>query len=328
MCYKEKKQEELQEKFLIKSVNLPRFIKDYFIKIPSGTTKINNLNAIVSFLSWYFSNGADKRGIEDLSPEDLSTVRDIDVIEYFNLIKSGKLNRKLSLASIKTNINVLSGFWKYLVKYEYVRRNIIDEDVMSQYKPKGKEVYVPTEEDVDQLLSNIQNIKNEKTSIMYTAIVKLFLGSGIRLDELVGLNVSDLHFEDKNNRYITITGKGEYDYLEQTSVYINQAAYEAVVSYLDAREFIDGIENEAALFVSKERRRLSLQTIQKFFKYYSDGKIHPHALRHYVGTKIYQNSGFDINKVKAQLRHKSIETSMKYYVAEDREGLKNVLDSF
>jgi integrase len=64
------------------------------------------------------------------------------------------------------------------------------------------------------------------------------------------------------------------------------------------------------------------------FGAYSNKTIHPHLLRHYVGTKIYKNSDHDINKVQKQLRHKNINTSIKYYVGDDEEDLKNVLDSF
>jgi site-specific recombinase XerD len=250
------------------------------------------------------------------------------MIKYLDGLKNGLYGVQIVQSSANTKMNVIRGFWSYLIDKEYVTKNIVNKIVAKKYKIKDKKVNVPTDEEVNDFLNNLENIKSEYTSLMYLAVAKLFLGSGFRLEELVGIDVDDLHFENEKDRYIMIMGKGEYEYTEPTKVNINQSAYIAIDDYLKIRNANSDIRDMKPLFISNERKRLSYKTIQAMFSNYSNKTIHPHLLRHYVGTKIYENGDYDIKKVQKQLRHKDINTSIKYYVGNDEEELKNVLDSF
>jgi site-specific recombinase XerC len=79
-------------------------------------------------------------------------------------------------------------------------------------------------------------MKSEIAAIRNIAIVKLFMGSGLRIEELVGLDIDDLYFDNPKCRYVMIMEKGEYD--EKVQVLINQSAYDALMDYIKIRNAI------------------------------------------------------------------------------------------
>jgi site-specific recombinase XerC len=327
MCYKTEKQKKEKLKLKEKINDLPKFIKDYFSYLNSNVTKLNNCGIIRSFLEWLISEGIIKNSIVNITPSDLSLVTDIDLIEYL----SGLNN---SLSSINTKKNVISGFWAYLLDKEYVKTNIVNKKLHDKFKAKDKEVVVPTDEDIYQFIVNINNIKNETIALRNIAIVRLFMGSGIRIEELVGLDVIDLHFENEDEPYVVVMGKGIQDEDDKQNVAINKAAMDAINDYLQVRNTIPDIKETKALFISEQlnketgkRTRVAQSSIQDFFRKYSNGAIHPHLLRHYAGTKMYENSN-DIVAVAAQLRHGDVNTSRKFYIKNNKSATYKALNSF
>lgn len=195
MCYKEEKQKQEFEKLKEKTKNIPRFIKDYFSFLNSNTSKLSYWGNIRLFLEWLIDNNIINNTLEEITPEDLNKVTDIDVINYFDELLIG-IN-KVSPDTVKTKKDNIKSFWNYLVDKDYVRKNVITKSVSKKYKIENddSDIKVPTHEMVKSLLSNLESIKSEIIAIRNIAIVKLFAGTGIRLSELVGLDVDDLHFD-------------------------------------------------------------------------------------------------------------------------------------
>jgi site-specific recombinase XerC len=242
--------------------------------------------------------------------------------------------KKLTLNTVSTKKNIISGFWSYLVDKGYVNRNVVTKSVNSKYKAKDKEVEVPTDEELEAFISNIYNIKSEIIAIRDVAIVKLLKGSGIREEELVGLDIGDIYFNTLEP-HIKVLGKGNQGEENKDKVPVSQEAIEAVNEYLKYRNELPGISDINALFISekmdkntKKRRRITESAVKEFFDKYSGKTIHPHMLRHYVGTKMYENTGHDIVGVSKQLRHKSVVTTSKAYVKENKEKTYAALNSF
>jgi site-specific recombinase XerD len=137
------------------------------------------------------------------------------------------------------------------------------------------------------------------------AILELLYASGIRRAELVGINVSDVNFEA---RTIRVTGKGD----KQRMVLFNQATEDALQAYLRVRPSC----KDGALFVSRQKRRLSYQQTGKVFAAYVkmsglEGKITPHTMRHSVATHLHQ-AGVDLMTIKKFLGHESVQTTQIY----------------
>lgn len=328
MCYKVEKQRKIEQKLAEELKNVPDFIADFFDRYKSSATKKINWIYIRDMLNWMLSNGCIKKvSISDITVKDMNDITSNNVIKYLNELKNGILGRANSLDSINTKKNVFSAFWNYLRQNKCVEENIIAHIPSNLYKSekKFKEVEIPTDEEVEKFLISITTgNKNEFNIIRNIAIVQLIKGSGIRSEELINMDVSDLRLYEEDRPYMMVLGKGNIQ--EYDKVYMSEQARINMEEYLKIRSlFVNEreIKNEA-LFLSNENNRLSKGAITGFFRKYSDETIYPHMLRHWVGSKLYQETK-DIVLVQRQLRHKNLETAARYYVHMDESVIANAV---
>lgn len=328
MCYKVEKQRKIEQKLAEELKNVPGFIADFFDRYKSSATKKINWIYIRDMLNWMLSNGCIKKdSISNIVEEDMNGITSNNVIKYLNELKNGISGRVNSLDSINTKKNVFSAFWNYLRQNKCVEENIIAHIPSNLYKSekKFKEVEIPTDEEVEKFLISITTgNKNEFNIIRNIAIVQLIKGSGIRSEELINMDVSDLRLYEEDRPYMMVLGKGNIQ--EYDKVYMSEQARINMEEYLKIRSlFVNEreIKNEA-LFLSNENNRLSKGAITGFFRKYSDETIYPHMLRHWVGSKLYQETK-DIVLVQRQLRHKNLETAARYYVHMDESTIANAV---
>ena len=163
----------------------------------------------------------------------------------------------------------------------------------------------------------------QKTKNRDLAILTLLLGTGIRVSECVGLNLTDVDF--KNNG-ITVTRKGG----SQMVVYFGDEVADALENYIEAdRKVITPLSgHEEALFLSTQRKRMGVQAIENMVKKYArqvtpNKKITPHKLRSTYGTSLYKETG-DIYLVADVLGHKDVNTTKKHYAAIDEDRRRMV----
>jgi len=160
-----------------------------------------------------------------------------------------------------------------------------------------------------------------KTSVRDTAILTLFLGTGIRISELVGIDVDDINFY--TNQF-TIMRKGG----NQDTLSFGEETRAALLAYMAERESISPLPgHENAFFLSIQKRRITPRAVENLVKKYAAiaaplKKISPHKLRSTYGTMLYQETG-DIYLVADVLGHKDVNTTKKHYAAlsEDRRKL-------
>lgn len=328
MCYKVEKQRKIEQKLAEELKNVPDFIADFFDRYKSSATKKINWIYIRDMLNWMLSNGCIKKdSISNIVEEDMNRITSNNVIKYLNELKNGISGRANSLDSINTKKNVFSAFWNYLRQNKCVDENVIAHIPSNLYKSekKFKEVEIPTDEEVEKFLISITTgNKNEFNIIRNIAIVQLIKGSGIRSEELINMDVSDLRLYEEDRPYMMVLGKGNIQ--EYDKVYMSEQARINMEEYLKIRSlFVNEreIKNEA-LFLSNENNRLSKGAITGFFRKYSDETIYPHMLRHWVGSKLYQETK-DIVLVQRQLRHKNLETAARYYVHMDESVIANAV---
>lgn len=328
MCYKVEKQRKIEQKLAEELKNVPGFIADFFDRYKSSATKKINWIYIRDMLNWMLSNGCIKKdSISNIVEEDMNGITSNNVIKYLNELKNGILGRANSLDSINTKKNVFSAFWNYLRQNKCVEENVIAYIPKNLYKSekKFKEVEIPSDEEVEEFLRRVNDgNKNEFNVIRNIAIVQLIKGSGIRSEELINMDINDLHLYEEDRPYMMILGKGNIQ--EYDKVYMSEQARINMEEYLKIRSlFVNEreIKNEA-LFLSNENNRLSKGAITGFFRKYSDETIYPHMLRHWVGSKLYQETK-DIVLVQRQLRHKNLETAARYYVHMDESVIANAV---
>jgi site-specific recombinase XerD len=328
MCYKVEKQRKIEQKLAEELKNVPAFIADFFDRYKSSATKKINWIYIRDMLNWMLSNGCIKKdSISGITVKDMNDITSNNVIKYLNELKNGISGRANSLDSINTKKNVFSAFWNYLRQNKCVDENVIAHIPSNLYKSekKFKEVEIPTDEEVEKFLISITTgNRNEFNIIRNIAIVQLIKGSGIRSEELINMDVSDLRLYEEDRPYMMVLGKGNIQ--EYDKVYMSEQARINMEEYLKIRSlFVNEreIKNEA-LFLSNENNRLSKGAITGFFRKYSDETIYPHMLRHWVGSKLYQETK-DIVLVQRQLRHKNLETAARYYVHMDESVIANAV---
>jgi len=324
MCYKTEKHQQLRINLEGLTKDYPLFIKGFFAEQKSARSSYNYFGCINNMLTWLIENNiVDKKSISEITAEDLNGVLPSHATLYFSQLQTNGNE----LDTIGTKINYCSSFWTYLKCNKYVIENIISLINKSRFKSEKTthDVKIPSEEELSEFLINIQSGNSKGYDcIRNLTIVKLLLGSGIRSEELIGLDVQDLYLN--NDAYIMIMGKGRTE--QQEKVMITPEAKKQLKKYLLVRsEFAEEKEIDTnALFLSNRRQRISKGALDNIFLINSNKKITPHMLRHYVGTMIYRNTR-DIVLVQNQLRHSSLETAAKYYVQADEKKLREVLNT-
>ncbi len=163
-------------------------------------------------------------------------------------------------------------------------------------------------------LSEHQKKVSENTKKRDLAIILLFLGTGIRVSECVGINLDDI---DMENKAFVVTRKGG----DQSMLYMPDSVAEALEGYLDDRLKITPVDgHEDALFLSLQRKRITQRAVQNLVKKYAliaaplKKRISPHKLRSTFGTNLYEETG-DIYLVADVLGHTDVNTTRKHYAA-------------
>ena len=161
-------------------------------------------------------------------------------------------------------------------------------------------------------LSKNQKIWHAKNKIRDLAIVVTLLGTGVRVTELVGLDISDIDFDNGSMRVIRKGGN-------EDMVYFGEETEEMLRNYLDERLLLEPEPgHEQALFISQKNTRITVRSVERLVKKYASTttskKITPHKLRSTYGTSLYQETG-DIYLVADVLGHKNVNTTRKHYAA-------------
>ena len=307
---------------------LPPYVKDYFrAKEPTTSDKTRlsyayDLRVFFRFLKE--SNPALKeKSICDISLADLSSLKPVDFEEFEEFLKAyqtadSRLETN-SRVGIARKMSCLRSFYEYLCKRQLVPYNPVRMVDMPRVKEKAIIQLDPDE--VVTLLDHIENYGNQLSGVQLyhynkqkyrdLAIVTLLLGTGVRVSECVGLNISDIDF--KNNG-IRILRKGGNEMV----VYFGEEVEKALKDYLDlSRNGITPLAgHEDALFLSGQRKRISVDAVEKMVKKYCSAvsvkTITPHKLRSTYGTALYRETG-DIYLVADVLGHADVNTTKKHY---------------
>ena len=169
------------------------------------------------------------------------------------------------------------------------------------------------------------NASDNSESVRNYCIITLFLNCGMRLSELVGINVSDVDFYENRMR---VLGKGR----KERMVYLNNACVEAINNYLPVRNENKKAEHESALFISNRGTRISKRRVQQIVEETLklaglDGKgLSVHKLRHTAATLMYQYGDADVLTLKELLGHSSTATTEIYTHLND-ERVRNAVEN-
>ena len=262
-----------------------------------------------------------QRSTIPLESEDFDKI-DISVadIEFFKSIKTSEIYEfMLYTSTIRQNMGAakarkLSAI-KAIYKYIIVKKGIqFDNPVANIESPKSKKSlpkFLSLEESM-ALLDAIKNDTDSKNRLRDYTIILLFLNCGMRVSELVGINIADI---DRELRSMRVVGKGN----KERIIYLNTACRSALSDYLLWRT---GEQNnksdEKALFLSNRAKRISVKTVQWLvYKYLGEAGLESkhysvHKLRHTAATLMYQSGEVDVRVLKDILGHEQLNTTQIY----------------
>ena len=265
-----------------------------------------------------------------LSDLDSLSVTEVEMyLEYISLYADEQEREKTNNERAKARkLSSIRAFYKYFIKKEKLQRNspalvdlpTIHEKTIIRLEPDEVANLLDVVES-GQGLSERQKGYHELTQRRDLAILTLFLGTGIRISELVGIDMDDVNFS--SNEFSIVRKGGNQDILV-----FGDEAREALLAYMLQRETMNAAEgHENALFLSLQKKRLTVRAVENLVKKYAQlavplKKISPHKLRSTDGTMLYRETG-DIYLVADVLGHKDVNTTRKHYaaVSEDRRRL-------
>lgn len=311
---------------------LPSFCKIFFRGIEEYTstrTRLAYAYDIRLFFEFLHERNTvcAKMEITDYPLSILEQLTRIDIEEYLEYMglyqKDGKdiTNDERGKAR---KLSSLRSFYNYFFENEMIEKN--PAALVPLPKRHEKEIIRLEPNEVAILLDQVEDgtklTKKEleyhkKTKVRDVALLTLLLGTGIRVSECVGLDISDINFDVGG---IKIRRKGGYEAV----IYFGEEVETALLDYLDQRERIIPAEgHENALFLSLQNRRMAVRSVENLVKKYASRvtslkKITPHKLRSTYGTTLYQETG-DIYLVADVLGHKDVNTTRKHYAALEDE---------
>lgn len=213
--------------------------------------------------------------------------------------------RGLSAKSIARALSAWRGFYEYLIHHKGFKQN----PVTGLRAPKAAKT-LPQALSVDQAVKLVDITDDDALALRDHAIFELFYSSGLRLSELVGLNIGMLDFTDGT---VTVTGKGN----KTRIVPLGSHAANAIQVWIKQRALIKiHDKNPDALFVTQHGLRITPRAVQYRMKTWSikqgiNVNVHPHMLRHSFATHVLQSSG-DLRAVQEMLGHANISTTQVY----------------
>jgi integrase/recombinase XerC len=223
--------------------------------------------------------------------------------EHVRAFAAACYRKGLSARSIQRRLSAARTFYRYLTREKHVKKN----PVVAVSAPKsGKRL--PGNLDADRMARLLDIPGKETIVVRDRAILELLYSSGLRLGELIDLDMGDVDLADQTVR---VTGKGNKDRI----VPVGQHARQAISEWLPLRaDFAKG--DGKALFVSKQGNRLSPRSVQSRVSYWAkrqgiDTKVYPHLFRHSFATHLLESS-HDLRGVQELLGHANISTTQVY----------------
>lgn len=247
----------------------------------------------------------------DISDIDLEYIQNITMEDIYEFLMYADNQRGNMAAAKSRKLSAIKGFFKYLT----TKRMMLEENPAANIETPKRQQALPKFLSLDEsllLLTAVKNDKESKTRVRDYAIITLFLNCGMRVSELVGIDLNDV---DRDLRSLTVTGKGN----KQRIVYLNEACRDALNTYREERlgeKYTNA--NTPALFLSNRSQRISVKTVQWLVYKYLDlaglesKHYSVHKLRHTAATLMYQSGNVDVRVLKDILGHEQLNTTQIY----------------
>ncbi len=259
----------------------------------------------------------------DISDVNIDLIRSITTYDIHSFLVFCKNERDNNSTTRARKVSTIRQFFKYLTSHthqiEINPAEMLDSPKLKKTLPK----HLTLEDSLD-LLNSVKNSDSPNSKRDF-CIITLFLNCGMRLSELCALNLSDISTDGS----LKILGKGN----KERIIYLNEACTSSLLEYLKVRPN-EGVptDHKNALFISRNKRRISNKTVQHIVYTYldkaglGDKGLSTHKLRHTAATLMYQHGGVDIRVLQNLLGHENLGTTQIYTHVAD-EQVKNAIES-
>lgn len=328
--------------------NLPDFLFDYIEIYYTGesiNTQIGyciDLRIFLEYLQKF--KFRDVEALESFTVEHMGKVRAEDIIRFKAYLKEyqstyispdGKTvtrTRRNSSYGINRKLSAVRGLFSYLYKTDQIPENVTDKVDMNKLHQKIKKP-LSTQETL-RLLNILYHGEGFFTGRHLTeylrskqrdiAILISYLGTGVRVSELVNLNIQDVCFDTSS---FIVTRKGG----DEQEIFMPVQVENELYNYIQVRNELDGIKDKDALFISRQGKRMTVSSVEKMLKKYctcagiiDPDKSRPHALRRTFACRLLED-GVDIKMVAELMGHKNIEVTHKFYAQYNSAAKREVM---
>ena len=310
--------------------NCPKLLRDFLFymetirgrSVKTVEAYYTDLHTFFCFMKTYKgfcdSNLSTKdMNISDIDLEFIKSITLSDVYEYLNYTMSERENNAKTRAR---KVSSLRSFYKYLT----TKANVLEENPIQELEIPALKKSLPKYLSLEQSLELLSHVDSSSPKRDY-CMITLFLNCGIRLSELVGLNLSSVHFAAKT---MTVLGKGNKERL----LYLNNACIRSLEEYLKERSQIKSIKDKNALFLSSRGTRITARRVQQIIQRSLEQAglagqgFSTHKLRHTAATLLYQQGGVDIRVLQQMLGHVNLGTT-EIYTHTSSQQLKEAAES-
>ena len=295
-------------------------------KSPNTIKEYNyDLAMFLKFIMVHFhlTNAKDFKDI-NISNLSLDVIKKIELNDIHAFLAYLTTTYHSKAATRARKVSSIRVFFNYLSQ----KANLIEKNPAQNLETPKIEKRMPkylTLDDSKKLLEAVNDMDDRNKERDY-AIITLFLNCGMRLSELVGINIKDINFNDQK---LNVIGKGN----KERTIYLNSACMNAVNKYLAVRPH-DNVKYDSkdALFLSERRERISNRTVQYIVKQelkragLDTNKYSVHKLRHTAATLMYKYGNVDIRALQELLGHESISTT-EIYTHVDNSQIRNAVES-
>ncbi|MCQ4022049.1 MULTISPECIES: tyrosine recombinase XerC [unclassified Ruminococcus] len=243
----------------------------------------------------------DKIQISDI---DIDLIKTVTLTDIYSFMDYAITDRQNNAKTRSRKTSSIKSFFSYITNKKCLLSINPAEELEVPKTKKSLPKYLTLEQSIE-LLQSVDGRYKERDYCILT----LFLNCGLRLSELVGLNISDINLTDN---IMTVTGKGN----KQRIVYLNDSCVSALKNYIAVRP--NDTKDKHALFISQIKRRMGNQAVQDVVykslqKIGLDGNGYSaHKLRHTAATLMYQHGNVDIRVLQEMLGHENLGTTEIY----------------
>ena len=268
----------------------------------SNNTIKNYISDIRNFYKWYEKISFSKN-LQKVTSYHLSAYKDY-------LIH----NQRKKISSINRNIQSLKNFFQFMIKQKNLKKNPSTK-LKFLRRTKRTKPRALSKSDIHKLLSVTAHSSHGTQKRNY-AIIQLLLQTGIRVSELVNLEIRDLKLYDRSGEIRIVDAKG----VKERTVALNNYARKALRNYLKKNNIKDKTQdNRKIIFLSKQNKQMTVRAVQKMIsnlaKKAGIENISPHSLRHSFAINYLRSNPECLVELSALLGHESLDTTAIYTVA-------------